>query len=146
MKQKWKCFNLKKWHIGCFPLSDFLSQKRSYQKLYSSIFSPGKDKKCIQKSDINYNSKIKDKMPNYFHGPKYILVKKTLSRSCVHVLSHFSHVRLFVTPQTAAHQAPLSMGVSRQKYLSGLPLPPPGDLPAQVTLNTKAKPTVCYKR
>ena len=28
-----------------------------------------------------------------------------------------------------AHQAPLSMGVSRQEYWSGLPLPPPGDLP-----------------
>ena len=28
-----------------------------------------------------------------------------------------------------AHQAPLSMGLFRQKYWSGLPLPPPGDLP-----------------
>ena len=33
----------------------------------------------------------------------------------------FSHVPLFVTPQTAAHQAPLSMGFSRQAYWSGLP-------------------------
>ena len=30
---------------------------------------------------------------------------------------------------TAAHQAPLSMGFSRQEYWSGLPRPPPGDLP-----------------
>ena len=37
--------------------------------------------------------------------------------------------RLFVTPWTAAHQAPLSMGFSRQEYWSGLPLPSPGDLP-----------------
>ena len=29
----------------------------------------------------------------------------------------------------AAHQAPLSMGFSRQEYWSGLPFPPPGDLP-----------------
>ena len=35
----------------------------------------------------------------------------------------------FVNPQTVAHQAPLSMGLSRQEYWSGLPLPPPGDLP-----------------
>ena len=37
-----------------------------------------------------------------------------------------SHVRLFAT---VAHQAPLSMGFSRQEYWSGLPCPSPGDLP-----------------
>ena len=36
-----------------------------------------------------------------------------------------------VTPWTAARQAPLSMGFSRQEYWSGLPGPPPGDLPNQ---------------
>ena len=36
---------------------------------------------------------------------------------------------LFVTPWTVAHQAPLSMGFSRQEYWSGLPFPSPGDLP-----------------
>ena len=34
-----------------------------------------------------------------------------------------------VTPWTIAHQAPLSMGFSRQEYWSGLPFPSPGDLP-----------------
>ena len=34
-----------------------------------------------------------------------------------------------VTPWTVAHQAPLSMGFPRQEYWSGLPFPPPGDLP-----------------
>ena len=34
-----------------------------------------------------------------------------------------------VTPWTAARQAPLSTGFSRQEYWSGLPCPPPGDLP-----------------
>ena len=38
-------------------------------------------------------------------------------------------VKLFVTPGTAAHQAPLSIGVSRQGYWSALPIPSPGDLP-----------------
>ena len=37
-----------------------------------------------------------------------------------------SRVRLLVTPWTAAHQAPLSMGFSRQEYWSGVPLPSPG--------------------
>ena len=39
--------------------------------------------------------------------------------------SHFSCVRLCVTPQTAAHQAPPSLGFSRQEHWSGLPFPPP---------------------
>ena len=34
-----------------------------------------------------------------------------------------------VTPGTVAHQAPLSMGLSKQEYWSRLPCPPPGDLP-----------------
>ena len=40
-----------------------------------------------------------------------------------------SHVRLFATQWTVAHQAPLSMGFSRQEYWSGLPFPSPGYLP-----------------
>ena len=39
-----------------------------------------------------------------------------------------SHVRLFVTLWTVAHQAPPSMEFSRQEYWSGLPFPSPGDL------------------
>ena len=35
----------------------------------------------------------------------------------------------FATSWTVALQAPLSMGFSRQEYWSGLPFPPPGDLP-----------------
>ena len=41
------------------------------------------------------------------------------------VLSHFSRVRVFVTPWTVAHQVPLSLGFSRQEYWRGLPCPPP---------------------
>ena len=40
-----------------------------------------------------------------------------------------SHVRLFAIPWTLAHQAPPSMGFSRQEYWSGLLFPSPGDLP-----------------
>ena len=40
-----------------------------------------------------------------------------------------SHVRLFVTPWSAAHQAPLSVGFSRQEYWIELPFPPPENLP-----------------
>ena len=40
-----------------------------------------------------------------------------------------SHVRLFGTPWTIAHQAPPFMEFSRQEYWSGLPVPSPEDLP-----------------
>ena len=45
------------------------------------------------------------------------------------VLSCFTHVWLFATLRTETHQAPLSMGFSRQEYWSGFPFPPPGHLP-----------------
>ena len=45
----------------------------------------------------------------------------------------FSRVQLLATPWTVAHQAPLSLGFSRQKYWSGLPCPSPGDLPNPLT-------------
>ena len=48
---------------------------------------------------------------------------------CVRMLNHFSYVQLFVTPGTVVHQIPLSLGFSRQECWSGLPCPPPGDLP-----------------
>ena len=49
---------------------------------------------------------------------------------CLCMLSRFSCVQLFAMPWTAARQAPLSVGFSRQEYWSGLPWPPPGDLPS----------------
>ena len=50
-------------------------------------------------------------------------------RARTRVLSHFSHVGLFVTLWIVAHQALLYMGFSRQEYWSGLLCPTPGDLP-----------------
>ena len=52
-----------------------------------------------------------------------------LNVECGYMLSHFSHVQCFVTLWTIAHQAPLSMGFSRQERCNGLPFPSPGDFP-----------------
>ena len=41
------------------------------------------------------------------------------------LLSRFSRVQLCATPETAAHQAPPSLGFSREEYWSGLPFPSP---------------------
>ena len=63
----------------------------------------------------------------------------------------FSHVQLIAIPWTLSHQAPLSVGLSKQECWSGLPFPPPGDLPDPGTdpvslvspvLKTDSLPTV----
>ena len=52
------------------------------------------------------------------------------------MLSCFHRVQLFVTVRTVALQAPPSMGFPRQEYWTGLPYPPPRDLP-----NPEMEPT-----
>ena len=54
--------------------------------------------------------------------------KKIMETLLLLLLSRFSRVQLFETLWTIFHQAPLSMGFSRQEYWSGLPCPLPGDL------------------
>ena len=61
--------------------------------------------------------------------PRTQTVCPSFDWSCVCDLSRFSCIWFFVTPWTVALQAPLSMGFPRQEYWSGLPCPPPGDLP-----------------
>ena len=55
-------------------------------------------------------------------------VLRSICSVCAFMLSHISHVQLFETLWTAARQAPLSMGFSRQEYWSRLPCPSPGNL------------------
>ena len=71
-------------------------------------------------------------MLNHFGNViKYNYVHAKLLQSC----------RLFATLWAIAHQAPLSMGFSRQAYGSGLPCPPPGDLP-----NPRVEPHVSQQQ
>ena len=58
----------------------------------------------------------------------FVLKKNPVLESEVKVKS-LSRVRLFATSWTVVHQAPPSIGSSRQEYWSGLPFPSPGDLP-----------------
>ena len=65
----------------------------------------------------------------YTHSHRHTYHRHTHMHTHTHTHTFIlSHVRLFFTPRTAAHQAPLSMGCSRQEYWSGLPCSPPGDL------------------
>ena len=63
----------------------------------------------------------------------YIYIYTHTHSLCIYICrlcvpSPFSHVWLFVTLWNVAHQAPLSMGFSRQEHKSWLPCPPPGNL------------------
>ena len=57
----------------------------------------------------------------------WVLIEYSCMRACTRCL--FSRVRLFATLWTVLHQAPLSVGFSRQQYGTGLPWAPPEDLP-----------------
>ena len=70
---------------------------------------------------------------------KHIVLKKVninmIDKARMHTMPHsesevksLSRVQLFATPWTVAHQAPPSMGFSRQEYWSGVPWPSPGAL------------------
>ena len=52
-------------------------------------------------------------------------VSQKEKHQCSMLLSRFSRIQLLATPWTAAHQAPQSLGFSRQEYWSGLPFPSP---------------------
>ena len=69
---------------------------------------------------------------NFLVLESFVLAAVHLGQVMLLLLSHFSHIQLFVTLWTVAHQAPLSMGFSKQQYSSGLPWPLSGDLPNPV--------------
>ena len=50
---------------------------------------------------------------------------KTENTVLLLLLSHFTRVRLYATLETAAHEAPPSLGFSRKEHWSGLPFPSP---------------------
>ena len=60
-----------------------------------------------------------------FKGFEIIINVCTLPLLLLLLLSRFSRVQLCATPETAAHQASLSLGFSRQEHWSGLPFPSP---------------------
>ena len=73
------------------------------------------------------STKKKIKMTFFFNHPVITLLNVCVCGSTRTQL--LSHVLLFATPWAIARQFPLSVEFSRQEYWSGLPLPPPGDLP-----------------
>ena len=99
-------------HLGCFHVLAMINSAAMNVGVHVSL-SDLVSSVCMPRSGIAGlygSSKIS----------KWFLLACLIRLSCV---------QLIVTLWTAAHQPPLSMGFSRQEYWSGLPCPPPGDLP-----------------
>ena len=107
------------WRLGglCWALKDQWDEEgqRKGAELWNSMYKgPG----AMRKDEAQGRASGGGQM--YPGGTKEPLCMCT----CV-----LSHVRLFATPWTVAHQAPLSREFSRQEYWHRLPCPLPGDLP-----------------
>ena len=102
-------YNLRMSFLGIYlkEVKTYLHKSTCIWMLVAALF-------IITKTEINHQSSVGEQV----HKLQYIQIVKSLI--CV---------RLFATPWTGAHQAPPSMGFSRQEYWSGLPFPSPGDLP-----------------
>ena len=105
----WLLFGLSLWLLCCWHL---------FKLWYGCSVSTGSDYTVVE-------------FQNYPHHTFIFLdrlQKAVLLLLCVHA-QMLSCAPLFVTPWTVDSHVPLFMGFSRQKYWSGLPFPPPGDLP-----------------
>ena len=107
-----KCTGRQKVRMGCTSDSDsvdVLDRTQAEKHRAGLVFQQGQEKnQACDSSWDSFAQWMKSKDAIYFA-----------------MLSHFSRVRLCATPQTAAHQGPLSLGFSRQEHCSGLPFPSP---------------------
>ena len=126
--------------LHCFwlPYNFLLSISIIFDFLISQVMFTIVDPLSLASNSMERDSLIH--IPNGFTVSLVHILRSGVTESlCTHLLKsswilhatrdRFSHVWLFETPRTVARQAPLSMGFSRQEHWSGLPCPPPGDLP-----------------
>ena len=79
--------------------------------------------RCIRLLSVFENGYLYYLTPSCKYGSKTDALKHT--QWLLLLLSRFSRVQLCASPETAAHQAPPSLGFSRQEHWSGLPFPSP---------------------
>ena len=104
--------------LGLIPTGELLGQSMCMDSWYLVLSCPpdmyslvSSERDCQFLTEKNYS------MSSYLSSNPDLLLLLLLSR--------FSRVQLSATPKTAAYQAPLSLGFSRQEHWSGLPLPSP---------------------
>ena len=116
------------WH--CYPNNNLIDcyqecclQMRTCTSRYPSLASSTVNPQFYQ---IDSTWKANTQRNPCSRGVSVSMRKLSCARDSAQSLNR---VRLFATPSTGAHQAPLSMGFSRQEYWSGVPVPTLGDLP-----------------
>jgi len=81
--------------------------------------------KCLLRSPAHFLIEFFFLMSSCMISSSTLDINPLLDMLLLLLLSHFSRVRLCATPETAAQQAPPSLGFSRQEHWSGLPFPSP---------------------
>ena len=132
-------FDLVVWLSGIYPTDKVLGSKpKRYKVMCCSIICNSQRLEVISVfiNTLQYFNPYEISSPkkewggplciDMNHFPRHIHIY-THTHICV--LSHSFVSKLFVTPWTVAHQTSLSMEFFRQEYWSGLPFPPPGDIP-----------------
>ena len=114
--------NLTLWTIACQAL---LSMQFSRQEYCSELLLPSLGDLSDQGIELATPALQADSLPSESPWKPTSIINGTKMYVCVCVCESISHVWLFATPWTVAHQAPLSMEFSRQEYWSGLPFPSP---------------------
>ena len=103
----------------------FRARAKRYRKEWNLVPAPKESRASLVRGNHVKVDRYNPRLSRYsYHQPE----KRAISSSPPSALC-FSHVWVFSTPWTVAHQASLSKGFPRQEYWSGLPFPPPGDLP-----------------
>ena len=97
--------------MACSPITSWQIDGKTMESVWDFIFLG---------SEITVDSDCSHEIKR-----RLLLGRKAMTNLLLLLLSCFSHVRLCATPWTAAHQAPLSLGFSRQEHWSGLPFPSP---------------------
>ena len=108
------------WTVACqTPLSIGFSR----QEYYSGLLFPSPGDLSDTGIEPRSPALQADSLPTELQG------KPCVKYAAAAAAKSLQSCPTLVTPWTAASQAPLSVGFSRQEYYSGLPWPPPGDLP-----------------
>ena len=117
--------------INNFPPAFFPTKekKRKNYVLSNGASSSGVETLVLARSSSLTACVVKFKIPDTLSCKNLVEIRLSAShlvrRLLLLLLSRFSRVRLCATPEMAAHQAPTSLGFSKQEHWSGLPFPSP---------------------